>query len=271
MNGKRKFKLYAFFLFLNIFKISVIYAQNGEDKTVTVHSEITNIEVTVSGIDVIIEPTEKSGISYKQELSEGSNLSAVKRGNSLRFTGFRPSSGTIFIYVPKDYLLESCRIQTSNSTVKVSGIKAVYFVVSGTLSRAEITGSMLKNVLIAYSSGSIIFNSQIVAVADFCLSSSKGSISIAEKIENCNVFITQNKNESFTFNGEVYGKNSLMLSPQKPKKFITVSANFSNLAVEFVEPSSALVEKFDKYGISEFGPKRPPLKVNELSNFLPKN
>lgn len=269
MNNGKDFRKLFFFLFL-FFAAALSQAQTV-GKTITAAADVVNVEITVSGIDVVIAASEEAVISYKYELTAGSELSVVTRDNALRFINFRPSSGTLFIYIPKDFLLNSCRIQALNSNIRVHGIKSIYFAVSGTSNNSEITASMFKNVLIVASFGSITFNSRIIAVADFCFSSAKGAISIGENKEDCNIFITQSKNKKFIFDGMAYEKNTLTSTPQKPKKFITVSASFSELEIGFVEPSIEPVEKFDAYGISEFGPKPPPRLENELSNFLPKN
>lgn len=232
-------------------------------------NKAVRIEVTVSDVNVVIAPFDGTAVSYKAELTEKSKLSVVHREKDLRFSAFKPAKGTLFIYIPKGLLLESLRIQSSNANIQVNGIKSVYFTVSGTGSNIYTAGSLFKNILIAAATGKLEFNSRIIAVADFCIGSAEAVISIPEAEEDCNILMTQSKNEKFTFKGEVYTKNNLAVTPVKPKKLITIASSFSKIAVAFVPIPAEPEEKFDIYGISEFGPKPPPRPVNELSEFLP--
>ncbi len=265
---KYNFLIFAFLFLIFNFTEKQLQAQNS-GTLIEVNAETVHIEVNVSDVDVVVAPFDGAVISYKLELTEGSKLSVVNRGGNLRFSVFKPAKGTIFIYIPKSVLLESLRIQSLNSNIQIKGIKSVYFVGSGTGSKIYVSESLFKNVLIAAAAGRLEFNSRIIAVADFCISSAEALISIPEAEEDCNILITQSKNEKFTFKGEVYKKNNLAVNPINPKKFITIASSFSKIAVDFVTVPAEPEEKFDKYGISEFGPKPPPRLVNELSNFLP--
>lgn len=265
---KYNFLIGAFFFLLFNFAETQLPAQSTGN-LIEVSAKAVRIEVTVSDVDVIVAPFDGAVISYKIALTEKSKLSVVNRGKDVRFSVFKPAKGTLFIYIPKDVLLESLRIQSSNSNIHIKGIKAIYFVASGTGSNMYASESLFKNVLIAAATGRIEFNSRIIAVADFCISSAEGIISIPESEEDCNILMTQSKNEYFTFKGDVYTKNNLAVTPIKPKKFITIASSFSKVAVDFIPIPAEPEEKFDTYGISEFGPKPPPRLVNELSNFLP--
>ena len=267
---KLKVRLFGLCFFsLFIFYSPALFSQDFDALT-RVQKRVVNIEAAVSEVDIFISAYDGDTIAYKAELSAGTKLSIVEHKKKLRFTEIKPASGKLFIYVPKDFLLESCRILASHSSIKVEGIKAVHFSVSGNFNRAEITGSRLKNSLIALSNGSLTFNSGIVTAADFCLNTSTAKIQIAEEKADCNLFVTKQKCEKFLYEGEAYTDKILALSPSKPKKFISMSASFSDIDLGFSAPLKEPAEKFDKYGVSEFGPKPSPNLVNNEANFLPK-
>ena len=267
---KLKVRLFGLCFFsLFIFYSPALFSQDFDTLT-RVQKRVVNIEAAVSEVDIFISAYDGDTIAYKAELSTGTKLSIVEHKKKLRFTEIKPAIGKLFIYVPKDFLLESCRILASHSSIKIEGIKAVHFSVSGNFNRAEITGSRLKNSLIALSNGSLTFNNGIVTAADFCLNTSKAKIQIAEERVDCNLFVTKQKCEKFLYEGEAYTDKILALSPSKPKKFISMSASFSDIDLGFSAPLKEPAEKFDKYGVSEFGPKPSPNLVNNEANFLPK-
>ncbi|UTC75578.1 DUF4097 family beta strand repeat protein [Treponema sp. OMZ 792] len=264
-----KCRLFLGLCFFSLFYGSALFSQDIENLT-KVQKRVVNIEAAVSEVDVFISSYDGDTIAYRTELKSGTKLSIVEHKKKLRFTEIRPASGKLFIYVPKDFLLESCRVLASHSSIKIEGIKAVHFSASGNFNKAEITGSRLKNSLIALSNGSLTFNNGIVSAADFCLNFSKAKIEIAEEKEHCNLFVTQQKCEKFIYAGEAYTDRLLALSPPKPKKFISMSASFSDIDLGFSAPLKEPREKFDKYGVSEFGPKLSPNLVDNEANFLPK-
>ena len=124
----RLFGLCFFSLFL--FYSPALSAQDFDALT-RVQKRVVNIEAAVSEVDIFISAYDGDTIAYKAELSAGTKLSIVEHKKKLRFTEIKPASGKLFIYVPKDFLLESCRILASHSSIKIEGIKAVYFSVSG--------------------------------------------------------------------------------------------------------------------------------------------
>lgn len=79
------------------------------DALTRVQKRVVNIEVAVSEVDIFISVYDGDTIAYKAELSAGTKLSIVEYKKKLRFTEIKPASGKLFIYVPKDFLLESCR------------------------------------------------------------------------------------------------------------------------------------------------------------------
>ncbi len=277
-------KLLPLLFFASIFFIIPlgIFGQENS-KLQRANDGIVNVEFNTDGVDIDFILHNENFLGYK---ISGIDAKAVGSGKStneknkkifvasskkkLQFYTTAPAKAKVSIFIPKDFLLESCRIQAINSKIKAEKIKAVYFVLSCTYAQAEISNSKFKNVLLACSHSKLNFSSGVVAVADFCINFTEGKIEIAEEQKVCNLFITQIKNNKMLLNGEPYTHTSLLYSPEKPKKYITMSAGFSDLAVLFVPPFKEPVENFNQYGISEFGPTPPPKLVDPVSNFLPK-
>ncbi len=264
--------LLLFFLILPL----AIFAQD-DVKSIRAGKDIVQIEINTNFIDIEISTYDKNFISYKVEEIGNKKIFTSESKKKLQFYTTAHTKGKITIYVPEEFLLESCRIQATNSKVSVQNIKSIYFVASVISSDLEVSGSKFKNVLLATTHSNIKFTSGIIAVADFTLTATQGIIEIAEEMKSCNLFMTQIKNKHLMFNGKVYKNTSLSYQPTKKKKnerrvtkHISISSSFSNLDIKFIPPMKNPSEKFDQYGISEFGPVPPPKLVDPVSNFLPK-
>ncbi len=277
MRMKRNFFLSLFFLFSLSFFIPNLFAEADSDLK-RLGEDIVNIEFNTNGVDIYFALYNENFIAYRVLDKEETNSTEKKDSKvkvfvskkKLQFYTIAPAKAEVYIYLPKDFLLESCRIQAIYSKIKIEKIKSIYFVLSCTYADIEVANSKFKNLLVASSHSKLSFSSGIVAVADFCLDSVNGKIEIAEEQNFCNIFITQIKNENLILNGKPYEHPSLCYAPQNPKKHLTLSASFSDLAINFIPPLKEPVEKFDQYGISEFGPKPPPNLIDPVSNFLPK-
>lgn len=276
-----------FFLF---FVISALAYTQDKKTLITLNKKISNIELALDNIDVIFSIYEGKNIGYTTDIDYEKNLYIELINSSLRFRSIKPAKGTIYVYIPNDFLLDSCRVQMINSKLNAEKIKSVYFVVSVSGGTINVKDSMFKNTLISASNTILKFSSRIISVVDFCLNHSDADIIIKEKKENCNFLVSQNMNKNFQLDGKLYTKNTVQLSQanttgtkekniRKTKKFITMSTSFSNINMVFKEltdeqldenDKNNIKEKFNKYGISEFGPTHPPHSVNEISNFLPK-
>ena len=269
----KKIQRYSvFFCTVFVFFTAFSAAAQENGTVLKVNPDIKSIEISVSDVDIFISPSPSADtvISYKLELLENTALSVTRNGKYLKFTELLPARGSLYIYVPKSLLLESCRIQAVNAKIEVTGIKSVYFAVSAIKSSVKVDGTRFKNVLAAVADGEgLTFKSGIVSVADFAVSKTAAVIDTAEEEAVCNLFISGDSETGITFKGEALGKRLLSVSPPKPKKFIAVNFAFSTVALNFIAPLKEPEEKFDVYGISEFGPKRPP-QTDGPSRFLPR-
>lgn len=267
-NILKMFKLLCIIFFVVTLGLRLQAQEDG--KILKAKPEVTCIEVSTSDVDIFILPSKETVITYKTELLENTELSITRNGKYMSFTELKPAKGKLYIYVPENFLIETCRIQTVNSKLKIENIKSVYFVLSAIKTDITVTKSRFKNALLALSNGNLKFESGVVAVADFSINRANAVISIAENENFCNLFITRDAEAGFKFNGKAYTKKILSVSPKKPKKFISVSSSASEISFKFIPSLKEPEEKFDKYGISEFGPKRPPETTDIKSKFLPK-
>ncbi len=267
-----KNKALLFFLSLSFFILPTFIFSKEEGDLIRAGDEIVRIEINTGNVDVYISTHDKNFIGYKinEKNKELKRIESFENKKKLQFYTTAVTEGEIFIYLPQNYLLDSCRIQALHSKIEVKNIKSIYFVLSVLSADINVDASKFKNVLLTTANSSLKFTSGILAVADFCLSSTKGLIEIAEEMKFCNIFMTQMKNEQVLFNGKEYTNSPYSYSPKKPKKYISLSASASNLDIKFIPPLKQPVEYFDQYGISEFGPVPPPQKVDPFSNFLPK-
>ncbi len=266
---KNKLLVLSFFITSFLLTSFVISAQESTE-FIQAGKDVVRIEINTANVDVYIATHDKEFIAYKIEKTGDKEIYSFESKKKLQFYTTAVTKGKIFIYIPENFLLESCRIQSIHSIISVQNIKSIYFVVSGTFTNVKVAGSKFKNVLLATTNSNIQFTSGIVAVADFCFSLTKGKIEIAEEMKDCNLFMTQIQNKYLSFNGEPCEKRSLSYMPEKPKKYISISASMSNLDIKFIPPLKNPTESFNKYGISEFGPKPPPQLVDPVSRFLPK-
>ncbi len=265
---KNKFLL-RFCLIFSFLLIPLLLSAQETGKFIQAEKDVVQIEINTANVDIYIAPHDKDFISYKIEQIGDKEIYSFESKKKLQFYTTAVTKGRILIYLPENFLLESCRIQSIHSSISVQNIKSIYFVVSGSFADVKVETCKFKNVLLATTNSKIKFTSGIVAVADFCFSLTKGKIEIAEKMKDCNVFMTQIKNKYLSFNGKPYKKRSLTYRPEKPKKHISISASMSNLDIQFIPPLKNPTESFNKYGISEFGPKPPPQLDDPVSRFLP--
>ncbi len=261
------FLLFFLSFYFFIFNFEIFSQENNT--LIKAGNEVVQIEISTNNVDVYISSHDKNFIAYEVKEKGDKRISAFENKKKLQFYTTAVTEGEIFIYLPKNFLLESCRIQSTNSKIEIQNIKSIYFVLSVISSDINVLTSKFKNVLLAINHSKINFSSGIVAVADFCMNTAQGTIEIAEKMQNCNLFMTQIKNKNLVFNGEVYKNSSLSYAPKKPKKYISISASFSELDIKFIPPLDTPSVSVNKYGISEFGPVPPPKIVDPVSNFLP--
>ncbi len=270
---KNKFFLFCF-LVCSFFLLPVTLLAQTETGLIRVGDKIVQLEFNTTDVDIEISPYDEKFISYKIEGNEKKKIFKIENEKKLQFYTCARTNGKIFVYVPKKFLFESCRIQAVRSKVQVRNIKSIYFVLSCSATEIDVANSKFKNLLLATNLSSVKFSSGVVAVADFCLNSSKGIIEIAEEMKNCDIFMTQLRNKSLLFNGKPYDKASFSstgTTNEKAKKHISISSSLSDININFVKPLTNLTEEFDEYGISEFGPRPAPNLGDPVSNFLPKD
>jgi hypothetical protein len=135
------------------------------------------LDIELSQVHLVAEAFEEERIAYRFELAEGKKLSCIETQKTLRIRQMTPSQGTLYVFIPKQMLLENCSIRVNRADIRLDGVQAVHILAM--LNMGAITGSdcVFKNAVINLARGTLSFNkTQIVRSCAFTVTDAAADI-----------------------------------------------------------------------------------------------
>ena len=223
------FKRYVIFIFF-FATLPVFALQEGKFNINT-----KSIEAMLNGVDVKILSYEGDAISYKAEIEDNGKVSIIEDTNNVaRFKNSYPVKGSVTLLVPKNMILESCRLYLTSSTVILESIKAIYFVSTMCLGSVDIKDSTFKCSSFSLSSSTLNFSGELTTTSDFCFAEGIASISLKGKFSDYNFFYPYETFSSLTLDGQLCQKCDKYPIDKKKRKRLGITQTASKTVLNFV-------------------------------------
>ncbi len=195
-----------------------------------------SLDIELSEVNLIIAPSEENRISYRFEPVQGKRLSSIETNYTLRIRELLPVTGTLYVFVPKDMLLESCIVRSNRAAIDMSGMRAVHTLLMMNNGTVTLSKNTLKNAVINIAWGKLAFDSEILRSCAFSVSGSTADISLKGKTADYNLDYTHANSKVSIDSKEIpKTKNTGIYGNPKAKRRIIFSAGSSQAAIRFSE------------------------------------
>lgn len=206
----------------------------GQDLTY-VRPATDGLDIELSQVHLVAEAFEEERIAYRFELAEGKKLSCIETQKTLRIRQMTPSQGTLYVFIPKQMLLENCSIRVNRADIRLDGVQAVHILAM--LNMGAITGSdcVFKNAVINLARGTLSFNkTQIVRSCAFTVTDAAADIIFPAEETEYHIDYVQNGG-SLAIAGNTLTGSPGEYGSAKAKRRIIFSGGAARASIHFTQ------------------------------------
>ncbi|MGI5102667.1 hypothetical protein [Treponema vincentii] len=193
------------------------------------------LDIELSQVHLVAEAFEEERIAYRFELAEGKKLSCIETQKTLRIRQMIPSQGTLYVFIPKQMLLENCSIRVNRADIRLDGVQAVHILAM--LNMGAITGSdcVFKNAVINLARGTLSFNkTQIVRSCAFTVTDAAADIIFPAEETEYHIDYVQNGG-SLAIAGNTLTGSPGEYGSAKAKRRIIFSGGAARASIHFTQ------------------------------------
>ena len=193
------------------------------------------LDIELSQVHLVVEAFEEERIAYRFELAEGKKLSCIETQKTLRIRQMTPSQGTLYVFIPKQMLLENCSIRVNRADIRLDGVQAVHILAM--LNMGAITGSdcVFKNAVINLARGTLSFNkTQIVRSCAFTVTDAAADIIFPAEETEYHIDYVQNGG-SLAIAGNTLTGSPGEYGSAKAKRRIIFSGGAARASIHFTQ------------------------------------
>ncbi|MGI5098622.1 hypothetical protein E4N70_07485 [Treponema vincentii] len=193
------------------------------------------LDIELSQVHLVAEAFEGERIAYRFELAEGKKLSCIETQKTLRIRQMTPSQGTLYVFIPKQMLLENCSIRVNRADIRLDGVQAVHILAM--LNMGAITGSdcVFKNAVINLARGTLSFNkTQIVRSCAFTVTDAAADIIFPAEETEYHIDYVQNGG-SLAIAGNTLTGSPGEYGSAKAKRRIIFSGGAARASIHFTQ------------------------------------
>jgi hypothetical protein len=193
------------------------------------------LDIELSQVHLVAEAFEEERIAYRFELAEGKKLSCIETQKTLRIRQMTPSQGTLYVFIPKQMLLENCSIRVNRADIRLDGVQAVHILAM--LNMGAITGSdcVFKNAVINLARGTLSFNkTQIVRSCAFTVTDAAADIIFPAEETEYHIDYVQNGG-SLAIAGNTLTGSPGEYGSAKAKRRIIFSGGAARASIHFAQ------------------------------------
>ena len=193
------------------------------------------LDIELSQVHLVAEAFEEERIAYRFELAEGKKLSCIETQKTLRIRQMTPSQGTLYVFIPKQMLLENCSIRVNRADIRLDGVQAVHILAM--LNMGAITGSdcVFKNAVINLARGTLSFNkTQIVRSCAFTVTDAAADIIFPAEETEYHIDYVQNGG-SLAIAGNTLTGSPGEYGSAKAKRRIIFSGGAARVSIHFTQ------------------------------------
>lgn len=193
------------------------------------------LDIELSQVHLVAEAFEEERIAYRFELAEGKKLSCIETQKTLRIRQMTPSQGTLYVFIPKQMLLENCSIRVNRADIRLDGVQAVHILAM--LNMGAITGSdcVFKNAVINLARGTLSFNkTQIVRSCAFTVTDAAADIIFPAEETEYHIDYVQN-GDSLAIAGNTLTGSPGEYGSAKAKRRIIFSGGAARASIHFTQ------------------------------------
>ena len=193
------------------------------------------LDIELSQVHLVAEAFEEERIAYRFELAEGKKLSCIETQKILRIRQMTPSQGTLYVFIPKQMLLENCSIRVNRADIRLDGVQAVHILAM--LNMGAITGSdcVFKNAVINLARGTLSFNkTQIVRSCAFTVTDAAADIIFPAEETEYHIDYVQNGG-SLAIAGNTLTGSPGEYGSAKAKRRIIFSGGAARASIHFTQ------------------------------------
>ena len=193
------------------------------------------LDIELSQVHLVAEAFEEERIAYRFELAEGKKLSCIETQKTLRIRQMTPSQGTLYVFIPKQMLLENCSIRVNRADIRLDGVQAVHILAM--LNMGAITGSdcVFKNAVINLARGTLSFNkTQIVRSCAFTVTDAAADIIFPAEETEYHIDYVQNGG-SLAIAGNTLTGSPGEYGSAKAKRRIIFSGGAARASIHFTQ------------------------------------
>lgn len=197
------------------------------------------LDIELSQVHLVVEAFEEERIAYRFELAEGKKLSCIETQKTLRIRQMTPSQGTLYVFIPKQMLLENCSIRVNRADIRLDGVQAVHILAM--LNMGAITGSdcVFKNAVINLARGTLSFNkTQIVRSCAFTVTDAAADIIFPAEETEYHIDYVQNGG-SLAIAGNTLTGSPGEYGSAKAKRRIIFSGGAARASIHFTQKKTA--------------------------------
>lgn len=220
-----------YFLF-GVFFIMAAHAALAEN-LLYAKEKTTSIDLELSQVSVIATAFDEKCIAYRYELAEGKKLSCIETQHTLRIRQMTPSHGTLYLFIPKEMLLETCSMRINRASLTCENIKAVHFQIMLNIGACAVKACTCKNAIINLARGTLsLVNTQIVKSCACTLTDTVADIIFPSGQEEYHIDYVQNRTE-LNIGGTTVKKTTGEYGNQKAKRRIIFSGGAVKASIRF--------------------------------------
>ena len=193
------------------------------------------LDIELSQVHLVAEAFEEERIAYRFELAEGKKLSCIETQKTLRIRQMTPSQGTLYVFIPKQMLLENCSIRVNRADIRLDGVQAVHILAM--LNMGAITGSdcVFKNAVINLARGTLSFNkTQIIRSCAFTVTDAAADIIFPAEETEYHIDYVQNGG-SLAIAGNTLTGSPGEYGSAKAKRRIIFSGGAARASIHFTQ------------------------------------
>ena len=223
-------KTYLFLLGL-IFCSHAVFA----DELTYVRPKTAILDIELSQVNLIVAPHDEDRIAYRYELKEGKKLSCIETFKTLRIRELKPAEGTLYLFIPKTTLLESCSFRSTRADISAEGLQTVRLLVTVNIGSLSLKECRLKTAVMNLARGNIqLTKTEIVRSCSIAVTQAHGSITFPREAEQYHLNYVHNGG-TLTIDSTEYTKSPGEYGNPKAKRSIMFSGGVSTISIAFAK------------------------------------
>ncbi|MGP1455075.1 MAG: hypothetical protein ACTTJ7_04850 [Treponema sp.] len=225
----KKNSRFIFFLLYGIYCASFGFT----DGLIYTKPQTASLDIDLSKVAVIIAPFDGSSIAYRYEAARGKKPSCIETYRTLRIRAMTPAEGTLYLFIPKKHVLESCTIHINGAALTIEGLQAAHVLITANGGSVTLTQSAIKSAVLTVARSTLALDLRILGSCALSMSASTADIAFEGTADQYHLDY-MHSNSSFTIDSTQYPQSPGEYGNPKSKRRLIISAGSSQAAVRFI-------------------------------------